>query len=105
MTITDSSGNVVYSLSADAGDTVSSNALFLTPGAYTLSFTALAPAGGPVPAMSYNLSGESISDPIGAVLNDPTQTPVYTSPTTPGVFLYPDGTKTTNPFLITPIVA
>jgi Matrixin len=100
MTITDSSGNIVYSLSADVNDTVSSNALFLKPGAYTLSFTALAPAGGPIPAMSYNLSGESLSDPIGAVLNDPTQTPVYTSPTLPGVFLYPDGTKTTNPFLI-----
>ena len=101
MTITDSSGNIVYSLGAQVGDTVSSTALFLKPGAYTLSFAALAPAGGPVPAMSYNLSGESISDPIGAVINDPTQTPVYTSPTIPGVFLYPNGTQTTNPFLIT----
>jgi hypothetical protein len=101
MTIKDSSGNIVYSLSADVNDTVSANSLFLKPGAYTFSFTALAPAGGPIPAMSYNLSGESLSDPIGAVLNDPTQTPVYTSPTMPGVFLYPDGTKTTNPFLIT----
>ena len=105
MTITDSSGNIVYSLGAQVGDTVSSNALFLKPGAYTLNFRALAPAGGPIPVMSYNLSGESLSDPIGAVLNDPTQTPVYTSPTMPGVFLYPDGTKTTNPFLIAPIVA
>ena len=100
MTITDSSGNIVYSLSADVNDTVSSNALFLKPGAYVLSFATIAPAGGPVPAMSYNLSGESLSDPIGAVINDPTQKPVYTSPTMPGVFLYPDGTKTTNPFLI-----
>jgi hypothetical protein len=104
MTIADSSGNIVYSLSALVGDTVSSNALFLKHGAYTLSFAALAPAGVPGPAISYNLSGESLSDPIGAVLNDPTQTPVYTSPTMPGVFLYPDGTKTTNPFLIGPVV-
>jgi hypothetical protein len=100
MTITDSSGNVVYSLTAAAGDTISSAALLLTPGAYTLSFTVLAPAGGPVPTLSYNLSGESISDPIGAVINDPTLTPVYTDPTTPGGFLYPNGTKTTSSYLI-----
>jgi hypothetical protein len=100
MTITDQSGNVVYSLSAGAGDTVSSAALFLTPGAYVLRFTGLAPAGGPVPTLSYSLMGESISDPIGAVINDPTQTPIYTSPTTPGGFLYPTGTQTKNPYLI-----
>jgi hypothetical protein len=102
MTIKNSSGNVVYTLTAAAGDTVSSAALFLTPGAYTLSFTALAPAGSPVPTLSYNLSGDSISDPIGAVINDPTLTPIYTSPTTPGGFLYPNGTQTPSPFLIAP---
>ena len=47
MTIKDQNGNVVYTLTADAGDTVSSDALLLTPGAYTLSFTVLGPAGRP----------------------------------------------------------
>jgi hypothetical protein len=102
MTIKDQNGKVVYTLTADAGDTVSSNALLLAPGAYTLTFTALGPPGDPVPALSYSLTGESISDPIGAVANDPTTQPVYTSPTTPGGFLYPNGTQTTNPFLIVP---
>jgi hypothetical protein len=102
MTIKDQNGNVVYSLTANAGDTVSSNALLLTPGAYTLSFTVLGPPGGPVPALSYSLMGESISDPIGAVVNDPTTQPVYTSPTTPGGFLYPNGVSTTASFLIAP---
>jgi hypothetical protein len=101
MTITDQRGKVVYSLTANAGDTASSDALFLTPGAYTLRFTVIAPAGTAVPALSYTLVGESISDPIGAVLNDPTLTPVYNPPTMPGYFVYPDGTKTTSPFLIT----
>jgi hypothetical protein len=105
MTIKDQNGNVVYSLTANAGDTVSSNALLLTPGAYTLSFTALGPPGGPVPALSYNLMGESISDPIGAVANDPTTTPVYTSPTTPGGFLYPNGVSTTSSYLIAPMTS
>ena len=102
MTIKDKDGNVVYTLTADAGDTVSSDALLLTPGAYTLSFAAMGPAGGPVPTLSYSLMGESISDPIGAVINDPTLTPVYTSPTTPGGFLYPNGDSTTSPYLIVP---
>src|SRR5204863_3717951 len=100
MTITDQNGPVVYSLTAQAGDTVSGDALFLTPGAYTLRFTVLGPAGGPVPTLSYNLSGESISDPIGAALIDPTQTPLYKSPTTPGVFLYPNSKPTTSPYLV-----
>ena len=105
MTIKDKDGNVVYTLTADAGDTVSSDALLLTPGAYTLSFTVLGPPGGPVPSLSYSLMGESISDPIGAVVNDPTLTPVYTSPTTPGGFLYPNDVATSSPFLIVPIMS
>jgi hypothetical protein len=105
MTITDSSGKVVYSLTANAGDTVSSDALFLTPGAYTLSFTVLSPSGSPVPTLSYSLMGEPFSDPIGPTPTDPTQTPVYNSPNMPGVYLYPDGTTTTTTFLIVPIVA
>ena len=103
MTITDSSGKVVDSLSAPAGDTVSNNAVFLAPGAYTLSFTVVAPSGSPVPTLSYNLTGESISDPIGATVTDPTLTPIYTSPTLPGPYLYPDGTMTVSPYLIIPM--
>jgi hypothetical protein len=102
MTITDQYGNVVYSLTADAGDTVSGNTLLLTPGAYTLSFTVLGPSGVPVPTLAYSLMGESISDPIGAVIDDPTQTPIYTSPTGPGGFQYPNGTQTSSPYLIVP---
>jgi hypothetical protein len=102
MTIQDQNGNVIDTLTADAGDTVSSDALLLTPGAYTLSFTVLGPPGGPVPALSYSLMGESISDPLGAVVNDPTTQPVYTSPTTPGGYLYPNGVSTTNSYLIAP---
>ncbi len=102
MTIKDKNGNVIGTLTADAGDTVSGNAILLTPGAYTLSFTVLGPPGGPVPDLLYSLTGESISDPIGGVINDPTTQPVYTSPTTPGGFLYPNGVTTTSSYLIVP---
>lgn len=96
MTITDRNGKVVNSLIAPAGDTRSGPALFLSPGEYTLTFTLVTPAGAKVPTVAYTLSGEALSDPIGPVIEDPTLAPVYTSPTTPGMFLYPGG-------IITPI--
>jgi hypothetical protein len=100
MTIEDQNGNVVYSLTAAAGDTVSADALLLTPGAYTLSFAVLAPPGVAVPSLSYSLMGESISDPIGAVINDPTLSPSY--PTGPGGYQYPNGNTSPNSYLIVP---
>ena len=42
MNMLDAAGNVVYSLTAAAGDTVSGAALFLLPGPYTIQFTASA---------------------------------------------------------------
>jgi hypothetical protein len=99
MTVTDSAGNVVYTLTAAAGDTVSGPALFLTPGAYKVRFSLLGVTDGSTPPVAYRLLGEGFSDPIGPVTVDPTLTPVYTSPTMPGYFTYPDGTTTTDPFL------
>jgi hypothetical protein len=102
MTITDATGNVVYSLTASAGDAVSGPALFLTPGAYSLRFSLLGATGGVVPPVTYSLLGEGFSDPIGPVLDDPTLTPVYDSPTMPGFFVYPDQPATMSSFLIVP---
>ena len=96
MTILDNAGNVLYSLTAAAGDVVSGAALFLTPGAYTVRFTSL----GSGPALAFKLLGEGISDPIGPVLTDPTLTPVYQLPTLPGWFLYPGGTTTNTPICL-----
>ena len=103
MTVTDSMGNVVYSLTAQAGNTVSGPALFITPGAYTIRFSLLGGTVGSVPPVGYSLLGEGISDPIGPVSVDPTLTPVYDSDTMPGFFVYPDGTLTEDPFLIVPV--
>jgi hypothetical protein len=100
MTILDQNGNVIYSLTAAANDTVSGHALFLTPGAYTLRFSVVGVSAGSTPALSYLLKGEEITDPIGPVTDDPTVNPVYTNPTMPNYFTYPDGTTTTNTFLI-----
>ncbi len=105
MTVLDKNGRVVATLTAAAGDTTSGDALFLSPGAYTLRFSVLGVTGGNPATVAYALQGEAISDPIGPVLDDPTLTPIYTSPTMPGFFFYPDGTATRNPFLIVPMVA
>ncbi len=60
------------------------------------STTQLIPPGIAVPILSYSRMGESNSDLIGAVVGDPTTQPVYTSPTTPGTYRYPDGTTTSS---------
>jgi hypothetical protein len=100
MTVLDASGNVVYSLIAAAGDTVSGAALFLTPGAYTVQFAALGSAGTSSLPLSYSLLGDEISDPIGTVLSDPTLNPYYQVPGMPGWFSYPIGILSTSPFLV-----
>ena len=100
MTLQDASGNVVYSLTAAAGDTVSGAALFLLPGPYTIQFTA---AGASTSSLAYNLVGDEISDPIGTVLTDPTLKPFYPAPLGPPWFLYPGGSLTTSPFWIAPV--
>jgi hypothetical protein len=104
MTVRDQLGRVVYTLTAAAGDTVSSAALLLTPGAYTITYTALGQAGAGALPLAFQLQGESISDPIGPTLTDPTLAPDYTDPDAPGSFLYPDDTVTTADYDSTPAV-
>jgi hypothetical protein len=111
MTITDQSGNVVFDLVAPAGQTVSGSGVLLSPGAYTVHFTASSGA----PSLTYHLLGSSLTDPIGPALNDPTLAPLYSQPNPnsvlptnpiPGAtyFYYPDGTVITDPFEWAPLV-
>jgi hypothetical protein len=100
MNILDASGNVIYSLTAAAGDTVSGPALLLTPGAYTVQFTSLNTSGSTNPTLAYTLLGDEISDPIGTVTTDPTLTPGYPVPGMPGWYQYPGGKLSTSPFLV-----
>jgi hypothetical protein len=101
MTVRGKAGNVAYTLTAAVGDVVSGPALFLTPGAYTVSFT---PLGSPGQALAFKLLGDGISDPIGPVLSDPTLVPDYQAPGLPGWFLYPGGTTSNVPYLFAPIM-
>jgi hypothetical protein len=103
MTITDANGNVVFSLLAPAGQTVTGPRLLLAPGAYTVNFTAVTPGGTPA-ALTFQLFGASITDPIGPVITDPTTTPMYTNPGNPFSYIYPNGTVSLNPFLLVSLV-
>jgi hypothetical protein len=100
MQVLNASGQVVFSLLADASDITSGAAVFLTPGAYHVRLTIQVPAGHRVPSLRYSLGCESASHGIGPALNDPTLKPVYAVPNQPGLFAYPDGTVRSKPFLL-----
>jgi Matrixin len=95
MTVTDSAGRVVFDLTASAGDTVSGVTAFLAPGEYHVRMTVVA-GSGPV---TFSVSGNSITDPIGPQPADSTLAPQYQNLLDPNSFLYPNGTVTTDPFL------
>lgn len=98
MTILDQNGNVVYDLTAAAGATVTSAAVMLTPGQYTVLFRA-APGTTLSSPLAFQLGGAVLRDPIGPVPKDPTMQPIYPDPGNPGYYQYPNGTITKNPFL------
>jgi hypothetical protein len=90
MTIYDQYGNIIFTLDAIAGQTVSDN-VYLTQGTYTISFVAATNDGSALSPFTYNLLGETITDPLDAIPINPlspppsSPTPVVTpiSPTNP----------------------
>jgi hypothetical protein len=93
MTIYDQNGNIVFTLDAIAGQTVSANVL-LRQGSYTVRFVATAIDGSALSPFTYNLLGETLTDPMDAYPVNPldpslpppsnsTPTVVGTSPTNP----------------------
>jgi hypothetical protein len=99
MTITDANGNVVFALTAPAGQTVTGPGVLLVPGAYTIGMTAVVP-GGTQASLTFLLRGAPLSDPVGPVITDPTNSPMYTNPGNPFLYYYPNGTISQNPFLL-----
>jgi hypothetical protein len=83
---------------APAGQTATGSPVLLAPGAYTVGFSILTPAGAPG-ALSFQLHGASITDPIGPVITDPTYSPMYTNPGAPLTYSYPNGVFSGIPFL------
>lgn len=69
MTIHDQWGNLVFSLTATAGQPAVTGVAYLAAGTYTVRYRTLTPSGLP---LSYTLQGWLISDPIGPSLLDST---------------------------------
>lgn len=105
LTITDAAGRVVLDQYAGAGDVASAPATLLEPGAYTVRYELVAPAEGTPPTLGFRLMGEAISDPIGPAVRNPVMTPIYTSPTRPGDYVYPNGTISTLPYWLPTLTA
>jgi hypothetical protein len=102
MEITNQSGDVVFALAVDDGQTASGSSVFLTPGEYRARFTLEVSAGPPPSPTSFQLRGLGISDPVGPVLDDPTFNPMYVCPNDPSLYCYPGGTQSNNSYLWVP---
>jgi predicted Zn-dependent protease len=98
--IYNSAGAVVYSLVGRVGDTVSGASVLLTPGVYQVTVSVTGASGSAVPSIAYQLTGGSLSDPIGPATSDPVEEPMYPCPGNPAVdcYCYPDGTYSTVPY-------
>jgi hypothetical protein len=80
MTVYDAAGNMLLSMVAGAGETVTRD-LFLPRGTYLVRFAAGTRTGAPLPALAYDLVGGSLSDPVGPEADDPTADPEGTTDT------------------------
>jgi hypothetical protein len=100
MTILDQNGSVVMTITARAGEAAAVGYVMLTPGPYTIKFSALWGEYDSSPELTYLLQGQPLSDPIGVIVHNPTQKPIYGSPTgSTATYWYPDGSHSTIPYL------
>lgn len=97
--INDADGQLVARLSSPTDDVRSLSGVFLEPGAYSMIvFGARLDRGQPT-AIPFRLRGVSFSDLFGVDPDDPTEDPIYDCPDEPGMFCYPGGVTSENPYL------
>lgn len=99
LTVYDSHGAVRGRVGALAGDTRSGGAMLLEPGSYTVQVAGLSLDGAAFDSIAYQLRGVTISGPLGPILHDPTNDPVYFCPDQPDMFCYPGGVQSPSPYL------
>jgi hypothetical protein len=98
-TIYDEPGNIVYRLAAPVGEIESQAAVLLAPGTYTARIASLTFQGPIETSVGYTLSGSAISDPFASDPNDLTATQFVNPDIMLGLFLYPGGIVSDDPFL------
>jgi hypothetical protein len=75
MDLYNSAGKLVFTLTGQAGNTVSGSSVFLVPGEYHAYFTAQSKSQSSLAPLFFLLRGLALSDPIGASSDDPTMQP------------------------------
>lgn len=96
LAIRNSLGQIVYQLATPANGDWSSVTPILPPGEYSLVIRSLVPGA----SARFQLRGDSITDPIGPIIDSGTLKPIYRAPQDPTRFLYPDGSLISNPWLL-----
>ncbi|HEV8059510.1 MAG TPA: matrixin family metalloprotease [Gemmataceae bacterium] len=84
MSVYDSQGNLVLSLTAVAGRPPVTQLLYLTTGSYTIDYTAQSLSGGPMPDVDFWFQGSDFSEPSGPYYVSPGGTAPTTGPSGPG---------------------
>ncbi len=100
MFIYDALGNLVFALSAAAGQPAATGSAYLAAGTYTVQFTTVSLTGAAVQPVTYSLAGQILSSPIGPTVIDPTSSPTTTTTTTtsPGTVTWsPPSSTATGP--------
>jgi hypothetical protein len=83
MYLYDQAGNLLALLVSNAGQPPRTLAVYLGAGTYAVRLVAVARAAGSLPALAFILRGDSLSDPIGPMLIDPTASPTPSNAATP----------------------
>src|SRR5207249_1055147 len=83
MRIFDKAGNLVFVLTATAGQPAATGVAYLAAGSYTVSYVAVAQNGALTDDVTFSLKGEVVTDPLSPTLVGSTSTTsLDTSPTT-----------------------
>jgi predicted Zn-dependent protease len=95
MTMRNQTGDVVMTLVAEVGQTVSGLSALLAPGEYTVEVSAIGSSG----PIGFSIAGTVVTDPLGPRPGNTTLAPKYQDPSKPGGYLYPGGLTSVNPYL------
>jgi hypothetical protein len=90
MSLYDTAGNLVLSLSVSAGQPPVTTIVFLQAGTYTVRYRAQSKSGGPLAPVTYWLGGQLLTDPIGPLYTDPNAPPPDPNAVPPSDFVYMD---------------
>jgi hypothetical protein len=94
-----SAGETVHQVVAGAGKTRSSQSVLLVPGVYTIQVFAVSFDRQVVNPLRYQIRGTQVSDPFAVDPDDPTGDPYFECPGQEGIFCYPGGIISDDPFL------